>query len=473
MYDLVITNAHVVTMNRRREVLYPGAVAVRGDRIAAVGRAGELAGAQARRVIDARGKAVFPGLVNTHTHLFQSLLKGLGDDRNLADWLFECTLPSLLQLGTVEAYTSSMLGCLDALHSGTTTIVDFNYAHPVEGMADETIRAFRELGIRGILARGGADAGAKYGMKPGTMQDTDWFLSEYRRLYDRYHGADNDRLRVWVAPAAVWNCSEAALRGARRLSRESPGSGYTVHISETPWDRESSADAHGGFSDAAMLEAFDLVGPDVLMVHCVYLTSEEIRMAKRHDLKVSLNAVSNMYLASGIPPVPEMLAVGLTCSIGTDGAASNNTQDMLEALKTTALLIKVGTTDPTALTAPQVLEMATIGGARSIGLDDKIGSLEVGKRADLFIFDPARAARAVPMFDPISTLVYSGGMGNVELVVVDGRVVLEDGEVTAVDEHSFLGQAQRVAEELAERAGTFNARERSGLEPMSGGSGHD
>jgi len=354
-----------------------------------------------------------------------------------------------------------MLGCLDALHSGTTTVVDYSHAHPVAGLGDQAIRVFRELGLRAVLARGGADSGERHGAPPALAQSPDRLLGDFRRLYERYHGRENDRIRVWLAPGAVWGCSERMLRDIRRLATECR-TGITVHISETPWDRRAAAAVHGGLSDALVLQTYGVLGPDVLLVHCVHLTPEEIRAAKRHEAKVSLNTVSNMYLASGIAPVPAMLEEGLTCSIGTDGAASNNTQDMLESLKATALLHKVATMDPTAVTGPRVLEMATLGGARALGLEDRIGSLEPGKRADLFIFDPGRSARAVPMFDPISTLVYAGGVGNVELVMVDGRILVEDGRVLGVDERAFLAEAQRVAEELAERAGTAGLARRPG-----------
>lgn len=460
LYDLLITGAHIVTVNRGFDVIYPGVVAIDGDGIAAVGKVSDFDGAEARRVIDASGKAVFPGLVNTHTHLFQNLLKGLGDDRVLSDWLLAATLPSAVRLGPLEVYTAASLGCLDALHSGTTTILDYAYAHPVPGLGDEAVRAFREVGIRAVLARGAHDAGEQFGAPPALTEHLDSAVADFERLYSAYHGAGNGRLQVWLAPGAVWNNTEAMLRGMYRAATEHE-TGLTVHISETMWDRESSEKTHGGLNDFAALEAYGILGPNVLMVHCVYLTPAEIAVAKAHDVKISINTVSNMYLASGIAPVPAMLKAGLTCGLGTDGAASNNTQDMIEMLKSTALLHKVATKDPTAITARTVLEMATIEGARVLGLEGKIGSLEPGKKADLFIFDPARAARAVPLFDPVSTLVYAGGSGNVETVLVDGRVVLEDGRVLGLDERAALEKAQRVAEDLAERAGTFR-RDRNG-----------
>ncbi|HEY3315420.1 MAG TPA: amidohydrolase [Bacillota bacterium] len=460
MYDLLIKNAHVVTLNAKREIIFPGAVAITGDSIAAVGKVSDFDGAEARRVIDATGSAVFPGFVNTHTHLFQSLLKGLGDDRPLSEWLVTATLPSAVRFRETEIYTSAVLGCLDALHSGTTTILDYNYCHPVPGLGDETIRGFREVGIRAILARGMTVAGEKFGIPPAMRTTAERAFADFCRLYDAYHGADNDRLRVWLAPGSVWGNTPEALRGARALATETK-TGLTIHTSETPWDREAAAVEHGVTSDFAALEKARILGPDVLLVHMVHVTPEEITRAARYAVKISHNPVSNMYLASGVAPVPAMIREGLTCSLGTDGAASNNTQDMIEALKMTVLMHKVVTMDPVVITAEKVLEMATIDGARSLGMADRIGSLEPGKRADLFIFDPTRAPRSVPMHHPVSTLVYSGGVDNVATVVVDGRVLIDDGQAVTVDERAFLARAQQVSADLAERAGTAeNVRRR-------------
>ena len=453
MYDLLIKNAHIVTVNAKREIIFPGAVAITEDTIRAVGKTGDFEGAEARRVIDATGSAVFPGLINTHTHLFQSLLKGLGDDRPLAEWLVTATLPSAVQFRETEIHTSAVLGCLDALHSGTTTILDYNYCHPVPGLGDATVRGFRDVGLRAILGRGMTVAGEHFGI-PSEMRSTpDRVFADFERLYDAYHGADNGRIRVWLAPGSVWGNTPEALRRARAIATEVK-TGITVHTSETPWDREAAGFEHGGRNDFEALEDNGVLGPDVLLVHCVHLTPDEIRRAARYDVKISHNAVSNMYLASGVAPVPAMLEAGLTCSIGTDGAASNNTQDAIEALKMTVLMHKVVTMDPTAMTAGKVLEMATIDGARAVGMDDLVGSIEPGKRADLFILDPATTPRSVPMHHPVSTLVYSGGAGNVATVIVDGRVLIDGGKAVNLDERTFLARAQRISADLAERAGT-------------------
>jgi 5-methylthioadenosine/S-adenosylhomocysteine deaminase len=196
------------------------------------------------------------------------------------------------------------------------------------------------------------------------------------------------------------------------------------------------------------------LGPDVLLVHCVYLTNREIRVCKDLDVKVSHNPVSNMYLSSGVAPIPRMIETGITVGLATDGAASNNSQDMIETLKFCALLHKVDTLDPTIITAEKVLEMATIDGARALGLEDEIGPLEIGKKADLFIFDPLSSPKSVPLHHPVSTLVYSSSEENIKTVIIDGKVVMEDGVIQTADEEKVLRSAQKVAEDLAKRAGT-------------------
>lgn len=319
-------------------------------------------------------------MINTHNHLYQSLLKGLGDDLALSRWLATMTFPSSSHLLRENVYAGAMLGCVEGIKSGTTTMLDYMYPHPVPALSDGVVDAFRDLKIRGILARGMMNTGEEFGVQKAIMQDIETIEKDLYRLFDTYHGSENGRIEVWAAPAAVWSNSEDLLRLTWKISNEYK-SGFTIHISETPFDRESSIRLHGA-SDADVLEKYGIVGPNVLMVHCVFLTDRDIRRAKYYDLKVSHNTVSNMYLSSGVAPVPRMLESGITVGLGTDGAASNNSQDMIELLKFTALLHKVHTKDPTVITAEKVLEMATIDGAKAIGKEDEIGSIEEGKKAD-------------------------------------------------------------------------------------------
>jgi 5-methylthioadenosine/S-adenosylhomocysteine deaminase len=461
MVDLLILGGHVVTVDRERRVFIPGGIVVDKGIIVDVGPKDviETKYPDAATRIDATGKAIFPGLINTHTHLFQVLLKGLGDDRILFDWLEDMIMPSVPVLLPEDIYAAAAVGSLEALKSGTTTILDYMYAHPLKNFGDEVIRAFRDTGIRGIFGRGYNDSreGMDMGRDPDTSDfETVWespaeIEADIRRLFEKYHGSDNGRIMVWLAPGSVWGNTPEMLRLTRRLADELH-TGITIHISETPDDR-MSAEKIFGLSDIAALEAMGFLGPDVLMVHCVHLTLREIRMVKSLDVKVSHNPVSNMYLSSGVAPIPRMLEAGIGVSLGTDGAGSNNSQDMLETLKCAALLHKVDTLDPTVITAEKVLEMATIDGAGSLGLADKIGSLEPGKRADMFVFNPYKCAKAIPMHNPVSTLVYSSGESNVETVIVDGEVLIQDGVHKRVNERKLAEVTSRRAEEIVLRAG--------------------
>ncbi|MCI6255722.1 MAG: amidohydrolase [Clostridiales bacterium] len=460
MIDHLLKNGIIVTVNPDREVLFHGAVAVQGNKIVDVGESAALEAKypDAAQVTDLEGKIVFPGFVNTHNHLFQTLLKGLGDDMVLKDWLETMTFPAATNLTREDCYLAAMLGCMEGLHSGITTMLDYMYPHPTGELSDGVIDAMRELGIRGILGRGCMDTGAQFGVHPGIMQDVDTIEKDLRRLFETYHNSENGRIKIWVAPAAMWSNSRPLLEMLWRVTNEYK-SGFTVHISETPFDRDAAEELHGK-PDAELLEEMGIVGPNVLMVHCCYLTDKDIAMARKYDMKVSHNVCSNQYLSSGVADVPKMLRNGITVSLGVDGAASNNAQDMVELMKFTALQHKVATRDPLAMTAEKVLEMATIDGARALGMEDEIGSLEVGKKADLVIFDPVECPKAIPMHNPVSTLVYSASMKNIVGAMVDGKVVMENGVITTVkDEKEIYRRVQKCAEDLCERGHITNRRE--------------
>ena len=458
--DLLLKNAVIVTVNPDRAIYFKGAMAVEGNRIAAVGPEDEVLAKYptADRVMDLDGKVIFPGFVNTHNHLFQTLLKGLGDDMVLSDWLATMTFPAAQYLMPEDTYYGAMLGCMEGVRSGMTTQLDYMYPHAREGLSDGILRAYKELGIRGLFGRGTMNAGLDFGVCPAITQDVKTAEKDLVRLFDTYHNTEDGRIKVWVAPAALWSNDEEMLKMLWDVTN-SYKSGFTVHVSETPFDRMATSALHG-CEGTDCLEKLGILGPNVLMVHCVYLNHKDVRRSKYYDLKVSHNPVSNMYLSSGIAPIPELLNAGVTCGLGVDGAASNNGQDMIELMKTTALLQKVGTLDPTIITAEKVLEMATIDGARAVGLEDEIGSLEAGKKADFVIFDPYRNPKAVPMHNPVSSLVYSSTMENIESVAVDGKFVLENGKFTMIDdERALLKEAQKVAEDLCERGGITNRRE--------------
>lgn len=460
MIDRLISHTTVVTMNPAREVLYDASVAIDKGRIVGVGDSAALAARypDVKHVIDGEGKAVFPGLINTHNHLFQTNLKGMGDDKVLKDWLNDMTYPVGGKLRPEDCYTGALIGCIEGIRSGVTTQLDYMYPHPMDGLDDAVIRAFRELKIRAIYGRGYMDCGAEFGVREEIMQPPEKIEADVRRLVDQYQGAESGRLSICLAPAITWGTSAECLRMTERLKREL-GLRLTIHTAETMFDRESTVALHG-INDLDILVQYGLLDEKTLLVHCVQLDERDIRIIKCHGAKVSHNPVSNMYLSSGVAPIPKMNLAGIDVSLGTDGAASNNSNDMLEVLKLTSLLQKVTHRDPTIMTADKVLEMATIEGARCIGMEQEIGSIEVGKKADLFVFNPERNIKAIPMHNPVSTLVYSSAMDNIETVLVDGEPVLYEGVLTTMDEGVVIQRCNAQANDLAERAGIARLKRR-------------
>ena len=457
--EQLIINAVVVTVDPQRRVLWDGALLIRDDRIADIGSTEELKAKYPapHRTLDAAGKVIFPGFVNNHTHLFQTLLKGIGDDMELGDWLSHMMFPAAVYLEPEDTYHAAMLGLSEALHSGVTTTVDYMHCHSKPGLTDGICRAVKDLGVRGIVGRGTMDTGVEYGTCPDLCEKVEDVEADLRRLFKTYHNTENGRLKIWAAPSSMWSNSDEMLKMQWRVVNEC-GGGFTVHVSETEYARMATEWVHG-CNDVDLLEKLGILGPNVLAVHCCWISDKDIDLLKAHDIKVSHDACANMYLADGVAPVPQMLKKGVTVGLGLDGAASNNSQDMIELMKCTALLHKTKTLDPMAITAEKVLEMAIIDGARSIGMEDEIGSIEVGKKADLVFFDPAASQKSTPMHNPVSTLVYSSSIQNISAVMVDGALVLENGRLTRVSDADVIANGQRCAEELCRRGGITNRRE--------------
>jgi 5-methylthioadenosine/S-adenosylhomocysteine deaminase len=456
--DLLVQHALIVAQDAERRVIEDGALAVREGRILAIGPTAELAPRfSAGRVLEGGGRALFPGLVNTHTHLFQSAVKGLGEDMGVEAWVRAVTLPTARAMSPEEVYLTSLVCCLENLRSGATSVVDFHYPVKDAALHEAVLRAMIDSGLRGRYSRMVNDAGAQAGIIPELIQPADEALAHAGELVDRYQGAGGGRIQVGLSVGSIWGISEAGLRATRHLAdeRRLP---ITMHINESRYDNVSALERFGR-ATIPMLAHTGLLGPDLLAVHCVHMTDEDIALFVQHDVKVSYNAVSNMYLGSGIPPIIKMERAGLTISIATDGAGSNNCQDMLETLKFSALLQKAAAEDASVVRAQTAVDWATRGGAHSMGLAAEIGSLEPGKKADFFLVDPF-TPKATPVHDPVATLVYSAGQANVATVVVDGQVVLKDGVFENLDEPALLREAQRAAQALARRSGTEHLLDR-------------
>jgi 5-methylthioadenosine/S-adenosylhomocysteine deaminase len=443
--DLLVTAAGVVTVDPADTILRPGAIAVSGEKIVAVGSPAELSRAYApKQRIDAPTCWIFPGLINTHNHLWQTMLKGLGDDMGLIDWIQTLLAPTMPLIDDELAYLGSALGALESARSGCTTMLDFMHHFPRLSLYDETIRAWDEIGGSLIMARTVRDNVSRAVTGYDGDLTLDQQLAHVERLLEQ-HGRD----KVWVAPGTVWGMSVDGLKQVRAFA-DRLGLLITIHMNEVAYDSEESV-RRNGMRSVPLLASIGFLNDDVLHAHGVWNDDEDIRLLAQHRCAVSYNPVSNMYLGSGIPPIVKMREAGIRLSLATDGAASNNSQDMIEALKLGALLQKVAYKDSTIMTAPEILRMATVGGADALHRPD-LGYLAPEMRADFFLFDPRRP-RSTPLHDPISTLVYTGGEHNVVTTVSAGRVVLEDGKITGVDESDLLARAQLAAERLARQAG--------------------
>jgi 5-methylthioadenosine/S-adenosylhomocysteine deaminase len=460
----VLSGATLITMDPQRRVLTDAAIAFDG-RILAIGSTDEVVRAfPGADIRDAAEAVVMPGMVNTHTHLFQTLLKGLGDDRVLSDWMTHMTGPSGAQLTAEDAFAAAQHGCAEALTTGTTTILDFCYAHPRPGIGDAVAEAMDQVGIRGIVARGYLTTGDDVGLPAALVEPLDQALGDAARLMARWN-RPGSRVTVGLAPCMSWSVDEATLVETRALADERSAL-ITMHLAETPWD-VSESERRFGMRDIPFAGKTGLLGPDLVGVHCVQVDDGDMKLLAETDTKVSHNPCSNLYLASGFAPVPEMQRRGITVGLASDGPASSSNHSMLQAVRIAALMHKGYHRDPEIITAERVLEMATIDGARCVGMEQEIGSLELGKRADIVVLDMNNLC-VTPMHSAVSSIVYSQRGDEVREVYVDGQRVVEDGHLATVAEDTVRAQSFAAATSLARRAGTERFARRPWRTPADG-----
>ncbi len=322
-----------------------------------------------------------------------------------------------------------LTGCLEMIHGGVTTVVDMSYRAHSFALHEQNILAMQQSGLRARYTSIISDFGVEYGVLPGLIMPIEWFMDQYSRLLDQY--PPDDRMAVWMAIGAPWTISDAGMLGALVFSLRT-GTPMVMHINENGVDNYLSQQRHG-LNIVPYLDQIGFLRPDLLAIHCVVTNDEDIELYRKHDVKISYNPISNMYLGSGIAPMLKMSQAGLTIGLGVDGAGSNNSQDMIETLKMSALVQKAAAGDASVIDAQTVLDWATLGGARALHLEDSIGSLEPGKCADLFVMAP-NSARIVPIHDPVASLVYSGGAENVEMTIANGKILMRDGVIQHIDE---------------------------------------
>jgi 5-methylthioadenosine/S-adenosylhomocysteine deaminase len=421
-YDLVIRNAQIHTMDRDERVIDRGTLAIRGDSIAWLGQGDLPDGATAVRELDADGMILFPGFIDTHIHIFQSMLKGLGADHRLIEWLNLSALPYGTIMTPRQHKLAAQLACMEALKSGCTSICEFFYTNQDPELAHACIEGMQSTGIRTVFIRTFQDTGEEYGMPSMFIEPAEKAMREVDALRKRYR--QSDMLSIWTGPDVTWSTTKRGYQVMLEYCR-SEGVRYSMHLKETEVDNEMCYRYYGK-DIVDLLEEIGFLSDRMLAVHCVNLTPDDIRRFAEHGVSISHNPAPNLYLGSGIPPIPQSLRSGVNVALGTDGAASNNSTDMLETMKLAALIQKGFHRDASVITAGQVLRMATRGGTKAIGMADKLGVLAVGRKADMILFDP-RHLKSCPNHDAEATVVYASSEENIDTTIVNGKIAYHKG----------------------------------------------
>jgi 5-methylthioadenosine/S-adenosylhomocysteine deaminase len=428
--SLIVANGTVVTMDGARRVITTGSVAIDGADIVAVDTADAI-GRQFRsaNTIDASGQVIVPGLINTHTHAPMVLYRGLADDLALMEWLTKYIFPAEAKTVSPEMVRAgTRLAALEMIQSGTTTYADMYYFE--EEIAKET----KAAGLRAVLGQTIIQFPVADAKAPAdALRRADAFITAYK---------GDPLITPAVAPHAMYTLDGPTLTAARDLARRH-GVPTLIHLAETQDEAKTSQDRYQT-SPIAYLDRLGFLGPSVLAAHVVWASPGEIELLRARGVGIAHNPESNMKLASGVAPVPAYLAAGVPIGLGTDGAASNNDLDMFEAMRLASLLHKVHSGDPRVVSAQQALEMATIGGARALGMERAIGSLEPSKRADMIVVSMT-SARQTPMYDPISHLVYTSRGDDVKTTIVNGKVLMRDRKMATLNEAAILVEAREWA----------------------------
>jgi len=450
--SILVEAPYLIPMDGRR-IVKDAAVYVEGDRIVAVGSVKEVRRGVSRpeHRIQVEKGVILPGLINLHVHLAQALLRGVvPDNLKLIPWLRDWVWPLQGVYDEEDGRVSAELCIMEMLRGGTTAFLEslLHQRYGFNGIAE----AVRDSGIRGYLSKSVMDqpgyATEQGIMHPGMIEDES-SLEVFKAMHSRWDGAADGRIRVWIGLRTPGACSDNLYREAASLAQEL-GSGITMHLAEVREDLEYFKSR--GTTPAGFLRSLGLLGRRRVYAHCVWLGEEDMRMLASSGSSVAHCPSSNLKLGSGIAPTPEMRRIGVNVGLGTDGGPSNDTYDMFREIRLAALLQKGRTLKPESFSAWDALEMATVEGARALGVEEEIGALKSGMKADLITVSFNRSGLH-PLSDPVSLLVYSSTGLDVRDVIVDGRLVVEDGKVLWMDEEKVMEKAQRRFLKVLEKSG--------------------
>jgi 5-methylthioadenosine/S-adenosylhomocysteine deaminase len=428
--DIVIKNGTILTMDPNQTTIERGFLCIQGDAISSIenGDAHEI---RAGKIIDAKGGLILPGLINGHTHAAMTLFRGLADDLPLMEWLNHYIFPVESRMDREFVRTGTLLACAEMILCGTTTFCDMYL------FEEEVAQAAQEAGMRCLVGE------VLYDFPSPNYGPIEEGLKYTESLIRKWQG--HPLVSIAVEPHAVYTCSPDLLIAANGLAMRC-GVPLIIHVAESASEIEEVRKKYGK-KPFEHLESLGILGPHLIADHCVHLDDAEIRRMVKHDVKVINLPESNMKLASGISPVPRLLAQGITVGLGTDGCASNNNLDLFEEMDTSAKVQKVGAMDPTVLDAFTVFKMATLSGAKALGMEDRIGSLELGKKADVIVVDTHKL-HLTPMYNPYSHLVYAAKGSDVSHSLINGKLVMEDRKLLTLDLQEVLRNAKEMSKKV-------------------------
>ena len=437
--DLLLSGGIVVSMDSVGTIYPDGSVAIRNDSILAVGPRAEIESHyHAAQTIDAHGKLVLPGFINGHVHVPMTLFRGLHDDVTLHDWLYKYIFPAEAKNVNEEFVRwGTKLAAAEQIRSGVTTFADMYYFE--DAVAEET----KAAGMRGVLGETFIDFPAPDNKTNAAM------LAYTENFLKKWQG--DPLIHAAVAPHSIYTCSKKTIQDAAALARKYHAP-ILMHVSEMKkeWD---DSEKQNGMSPVQYLESIGALGPDLVAAHCIFVDQTDRKLLAERTVGCVHNPSSNMMIASGVSPVPEMRAAGIAVGLGTDGpAGSNNDLDLMEEIDLAAKLAKITKMDPLALNAKSVVEMATIDGARALHMEKEIGSLESGKKADVILIG-LDAPNAVPMYDIYAQIAYSLKASDVETVIIGGRVVMRDRKLLTIDEARVLEKAREYQKSVSASLG--------------------
>jgi 5-methylthioadenosine/S-adenosylhomocysteine deaminase len=431
--DIIVTNGLILTINKEGTIINNGAIVIDKEKIIVVGDSEEiLQKYTSKQIIDAQGKIVMPGFVNAHTHLAMTVFRGIADDITLSDWLHKYIFPAEAKYVTPKMVEiGSKLAMIEMIQGGTTCFNDMYYYE------DEVAKAAIDIGMRGIVAEGLIDFPVPNSPTPQDgINYTKMLIAKYK---------DNPLVSVGIAVHAPYTCSDDLIVTAKDFA-DKYNVNYHIHVAETKWEVDEIKEAHK-LSPVEYLDSLGVLSKNVIAAHSVWLTPEDIEKYEKNRVGVAHNPVCNMKISSGVAPIPELLTSKVKVGLGTDGAASNNNLSMVQEMNTMSMLHKFTKMDPTVISAEDIVRIATIGSATVIGKDDEIGSLEIGKKADIILIDTS-FPNMTPFYNPYAAIVYSMLGNEVSDVIINGEIIMRNNKILTIDEETIKKQVTEMAKSI-------------------------